>query len=305
MLLLGLTLAIRPDQIRFDVIDFGDCGYDDGAGDESLDALVVPEWERSNRLEPRTYQDDEDAMAGGDRTFSSPATTNGGGSGRLRRTRIQSGDLSSPEGDEPWGARLSSTSFAHPPPSTTGATTASGEDDRPPFTTPHRGPFAYSATQPPPAVETDDRLRSPQPGPVHYTPVGRPPAATSNASPSVDRRAGSSMAFVGGSSRSAPRTRVGPSGSGSWTSASKSSIEETELQERVRAMQARKEAGRLKMLDFEARKRDERSSQPPRRGGNSAPAENEYEALPMEEEKGDGGDDMDHEDEVRPTSEDV
>lgn len=39
------------------MIDFGPCGYDDGAGDESLDEFIIPEWERENRLEPRTYQD--------------------------------------------------------------------------------------------------------------------------------------------------------------------------------------------------------------------------------------------------------
>lgn len=68
-------LVLSPS---FDVIDFGDCGYDDGAGDESLDELITPEWERQNRLEPRTYQDVDPPRSNAATT--STTTTNTGGS---------------------------------------------------------------------------------------------------------------------------------------------------------------------------------------------------------------------------------
>lgn len=30
----------------FDVIDFGACGYDDGASDSTLDEFIIPDWVR-------------------------------------------------------------------------------------------------------------------------------------------------------------------------------------------------------------------------------------------------------------------
>jgi len=194
------TFSSRP--ASFDVVDFGDCGWDDGAGDESLDAFVTPEWERSNRLEPRQYQDDhEDTAAMALDTFSSP--TAGGSS--VRRQRITSDDLSSPDPDYPWTTHP--TALPPPPPplaaaglSAAGATTASSSS-HPPIT-----PQRYSAPTAAP--------HGPLGGGVHhhlaahegqtFSPSGYsapPPAATTNASPSFDRK--SSSLGAGGS---APRS---------------------------------------------------------------------------------------------------
>ncbi|CED83858.1 Cdc4 and related F-box and WD-40 proteins [Phaffia rhodozyma] len=60
-----VSASNRTGLTVFDVIDFGDSGYDDGAGDETLDEFIIPEWERANRLEPRTYQTNESTTESG------------------------------------------------------------------------------------------------------------------------------------------------------------------------------------------------------------------------------------------------
>ena len=154
-------------------------------------------------------------------TFSSP--TAGGSS--VRRQRITSDDLSSPDPDYPWTTHP--TALPPPPPplaaaglSATAAAAASASSSSHPPITPQRY-SAPSASQGPPgggaqhfAAHRDGQTFSPS-GYMHAP----PPAATTNASPSFDRKASSSAA--GGSmyqATAAASSSTRPSGSGlcSW-----------------------------------------------------------------------------------------
>lgn len=200
------TDSRRPDDRRFDVVDFGDCGWDDGAGDESLDALVVPEWERRNRLEPRQYQeDDEDPMTLD--TFSSP--TAGGSS---RRQRVTSDDLSSPEpGETPWTAHPSAVPSAAP--SSASASLSAGGGGglaaQPPIT-PQRS-ASHSASVTHNGHAHAGQLAAAQDDASYRSPSGYgapPPAATSHASPSFDRKSSGAGAAVGHSASHRPSSHA-------------------------------------------------------------------------------------------------